>query len=196
MRDRPAPKRRTSDPDEPLHGDEDDVVFDSLHWLAAGLFLAAGTEAGLGERRGDHRPDDAVRWGPLIAAPLAGGAHAARALFPGTATRIAAQVLNGVAVVVGAAGVAGAVHAAMREEPGDRAFDSRTRVRERLPSFAPLTFAIAGLLGVLLDRDERTVAEEREQIRAELRRTRRRARVLDRLVPERKPRFDRVVLHI
>lgn len=195
MRNGPRPKRKRTDA-EVERIEDDDVVFESVHWLTAGLFLAAGTEAGLGERRGDDRPADAVRWGPLIAAPLAGGAHAARALFPGEASRVAAQVLNGIAVVVGAAGVANAVYGALREEPGDRAFETRTRARERVPSLAPLTFALAGLLGVLLDRDERTAAEERSELREELRRTRRRARVLDRIVPERKPRFDRVVLHV
>jgi hypothetical protein len=196
MRKPPRQARTDSESALDTAEDDDDVVFESVHWLAAGLFLAAGTEAGLGERRGDDRPSDAVRWGPLLAAPLAGGAHVARALFPGQATRMAAQVLNGVAVVVGAAGVASAVYGALTTEPGDRAFESRTRARERLPSLAPLTFALAGLLGALLDRDERTAAEERSAVRDELRRTRRRARILDRIVPERKPRFDRVVLHV
>lgn len=186
--------KRTREPE--LETEDDDVVFESVHWLAAGLFLAAGTEAGLGERKGEDRPLDAIRWGPLLAAPLAGGAHAARALFPSRTTRIVAQVLNGIAVVVGAAGVASAVHSAINAEPGSRAFEKRSRARERLPSLAPLTFALAGLLGALVDRDERTAAEERDELLEELRRTRRRARVLDRLVPERKPRFDRVVLHV
>jgi hypothetical protein len=196
MRLRSRPLRGEPVRNEDFEDGADSLTFDSLHWLTAGLFLAAGTEAGLGERRGDYRAEDAVRWGPLIAAPLAGGAHAARALFPGTATRIAAQVLNGVAVVVGAAGVAGAVYGALRDEPTDRAFHSRTRMPQRLPSFAPLTFAIAGLLGVLLDRDEREAAEEREALLDDLRRTRRRARLIGRLVPERKSRLDRIVLHV
>ena len=47
---------------------EDESAFGGLHWLTAGLFVAAGAEAAFGQRRGDYRPDDAVRWAPLIAA--------------------------------------------------------------------------------------------------------------------------------
>lgn len=175
--------------------EDDDVAFESLHWLAAGLFLAAGTEAGLGERRGDVRTDHAVRWGPLIAAPLAGGAHAARALFPGRASAIATRVLNGVAFVVGAAGVAGALHAA-GDEAAATGFAPRASLPRQLPSFAPLTFAIAGLVGVLIDREESLAAGRRAELNEEIDKARRRARIVDRLVPERKPRFDRIVLHM
>jgi hypothetical protein len=186
-------------PEEPIDDapdvDDDDVAFDSLHWLAAGLFLAAGTEAGLGERRGDVRTDHAVRWGPLIAAPLAGGAHAARALFRGRATGIATRVLNGVAFVVGAAGVAGALHAA-RDEAAASGFEPRASLPRRLPSFAPLTFAIAGLVGVLIDREEAIAADRMAELREQVEAAVQRARLVDRLVPKRKPRLDRIVLHV
>jgi hypothetical protein len=191
----PVRRRVPDDPTHDAHDDDEDVAFDSLHWLAAGLFLAAGTEAGLGERRGDTRADHAVRWGPLIAAPLAGGAHAARALFPGRATGIATRVLNGVAFVVGAAGVAGALHAA-RDEAAATGFEPRASLPRRLPSFAPLTFAIAGLVGVLIDREESIAADRRAELHEQLRQAHRRASIVERLVPRRKTRFDRIVLHM
>jgi hypothetical protein len=191
----PVRRRLPDHPTDDAHEADDDVAFESLHWLAAGLFLAAGTEAGLGERRGDPRTDHAVRWGPLIAAPLAGAAHVARALFPGRATGVATRVLNGAAFLVGAAGVAGAIHAA-GDEAAATGFEPQPSLSRRLPSFAPLTFAIAGLVGVLIDREEVIAADRRAELRDEIRAAQRRARIVERLVPHRKARVDRVVLHV
>ena len=64
----------------------DDFAFGGLHLLVAGLFLASGAEAALGERRGEYAAAG-TRWGPLAAAPLAAAAHAARAIAPCRAPR-------------------------------------------------------------------------------------------------------------
>lgn len=157
-----------------------------LHWMAAGLFLAAGVEAALGERRGDHRASDAIRWAPLIAAPIAGVAHAARAAFPGKTTRALSQVANGIAIGVGAAGLASSVYAAVTAGADEEA---PTHWQHRVPSLAPLAFCAAGLLGIVLD-------DEEEDAEVELAELRRRARLYDRFVPPRKPKLDRIVVHV
>lgn len=163
---------------------EEDVPLGGLHWMAAALFVAAGAETALGERRGDHRGPDAIRWAPLIAAPVAGAAHAARAIWPSQTTRTATDIANGLAIGVGAAGLASSLYSAFSEPRAEGAdWD------ERLPSLAPLAFAAIGVLGLLLDREEEDIVE----IRAALER---RARIVERLVPKRKPRFDHVVVHV
>ena len=122
-----------------------------MHWLTAGLFVAAGVEAAVGERRGDYRPDP-IRWAPLVAAPIAGAAQAARALWPSSTTRMVAQLANGVALGVGAAGLASSVSSAMDLAEYDE--DESPTLLERMPSLAPLAFGAVGLLGLLLDSDE------------------------------------------
>ena len=89
--------------------------FAGLHWMTAGLFIAAGAEAALGKRRGEYRSDDAVRWAPLVAAPLAGAAQAARAIWPSPTTRYASRLINSVAVAVGAAGLISSVRVGLSE---------------------------------------------------------------------------------
>lgn len=150
------PKRRTRAP--AVHEEAPDMS--NLHLMTAGLFVAAGAEAALGERRGDYRPDDAIRWAPLVAAPLAGAAQLARAIAPGRTTRLIAQLVNGVALGVGAAGLASSVHDALREQRGEWADDEP--LRARVPSLAPLAFGAVGLLGLLLDADADDDEEEKE----------------------------------
>ena len=123
-----------------------------LHWLTAGLFVAAGAEAALGERRGDYRAD-AIRWAPMVAAPVAGAVQAARALWPSPTTRMIAQLVNGVALGVGAAGLAASVSDAMSDAEYDGDGESLS-LTERVPSLAPLAFGAVGLLGLLLDNED------------------------------------------
>ena len=163
--------------------DHDDSALSGLHWMTATLFLAAGAETALGERRGDHRAGDALRWAPLVAAPLAGAVHAARALWPGRATRMMSQVADGLAIGVGVAGIASSLYSAGQDD--DEVDDRSVAV----PSLAPLAFAAVGLLGMLLDREEAEIDETRASLE-------RRARVVERLVPQRKARVDRIVVHI
>jgi hypothetical protein len=161
--------------------DESDFALSGLHWLTAGLFLAVGAESAFGERRGDQRASHAVRWAPLLAAPLAGAAHAVRAIWPSPATRMLARVADGVALTVGTAGLASSLYSARRE--------NETSAHQQLPSFAPLAFAAVGVLGMMLD-------EEEEQVEDVQRSLERRARVVERLVPKRKARLDRIVVHV
>jgi hypothetical protein len=53
----------------------------------------------------------------------------------------------------------------------------------------PIAFASAGLLGLVLERQDREIAAAEQALRA-------RARVVERLVPRRKARVDRIVIHI
>ena len=164
---------------------EDDFALSGLHWMTAGLFIAAGAETAIGERRGDHRGPEAVRWAPLVAAPLAGAAHAARAVWPSHTTRVVTQVANGLALGVGVAGIASSMYAAATQQEEEEL----TGWGERLPSLAPLAFAAVGLLGMLLDREEEEIDETQDSLE-------RRARVVERLVPKRKPKLDRIVVHV
>lgn len=168
--------------DEP-DGDEDAHAFSGLHWMTAGLFAVAGLEAAAGERRGDYRAPGSLRWAPLIAGHAAAAAHVMRAAHPTRTSRIAAQVLDGIAIGVGTVGVASSLHSALR---ADRDPDSARSAR--LPSAAPLAFCAVGLLALLLDDEETAYEEERARLE-------RRARLMERLVPERKARVDRIVIH-
>lgn len=157
-RKRPATHKRTRPSDQATEHaiPEHDHGFAGLHWMTAGLFVAAGAEAALGQRRGDHRPAEAIRWAPVIAAPMAGAAQAARAIWPTPATRTLSQLVNGVALGVGAAGLASSVRAALREH--EYVIEERPSFWDRFPSLAPLAFGAVGLLGLLLDRDEEEAA--------------------------------------
>lgn len=168
----------------------DDYTFPALHWMTAAVFVAAGVEAAVGRRRGSGA--DEVRWGPLVVAPLAGAAHVARALLPGRVTRVAAQLLNGVAIGVGAVGIVSSTWAVIDDDAPDTAsyFGPRRKpLSKRIPSLAPLAFGAAGMLGVLLDREESADAAEHHALE-------RRARIVERLVPRRRPRVERIIVHV
>jgi hypothetical protein len=176
----PRPTERAAD---------DAHAFSPLHWMVAGIFIAAGAEAAFGRRRGEA--PDAVRWAPLVVGPLAGAAHVARAVLPGALTRIAAQVLNGVALGVGVIGAASSTWAVVEE--GSREWrwtgPRRKPLAKRVPSLAPLTFGAAGALGMLLDRQERLDSVEHARLE-------RRARIVERLVPKPRRRVERIVVHV
>lgn len=112
-------------------------------------------------------------WGPALIGPLAAAAHLTRMTRSDDAVEGATRVLDTAAVVLG---IGAAVTAILRGD-GGRA------------SAGPLGLASAGLLGLLLDRQERSVVEER-------RRLARRAAVVDRLVPRRRQKLDRIVVHV
>jgi hypothetical protein len=172
--------------------EEDTFAFSGLHWMAAGMFIAAGAQAALSQSKSNsQRVPGLVRWAPLVAAPLAGAAHAVRAARPTTTSRALSRVLDGLAIGVGAAGVASSIYTASRERtitggwPGSR----RRALTELGSSLAPLTFGITGILGMILDREE-------EQDSLAHRKLEKRARVVERFVPQRKPKLDRIVVHI
>jgi hypothetical protein len=171
------------------HEPDDERTFDALHWMVAGVFLAAGAEAAFGSRRGAGRDD--VRIAPLVAGTTAAAAHVARALLPHRAARTIAQLLNGVAIGVGAAGVVSSVLNVAQDDAREWRWSGPRRkpLFKRIPSLAPLTFGVAGGLGVLLDREERADAREHDRLE-------RRARIVERLVPKRRARVDRIVIHV
>ena len=171
---------------EVLAGDEGEEAasptsFPELHWMTAALFLAAGADAAR-----QHLPlSDPARLAPLLAAPVVGAAHAARALSSAPGARQATRLLDGVAAGVAVAATARVAYNALaRGRPAEP-----PAPRGLAAALVPLTFGATAVLGLLLDR-----VEERE--RRELRRLRRRASVVERLVPRRRARMDHIVLHI
>lgn len=167
-------------------------AFQRLHWVAAGLFLAAGAEAALAARRTGSEMPGPLRWAPVIAAPLAGAAHAARAMRPSAATRTAASLLNGLAIGVGAAGVLAGAYAARSQRARRRAWSlppDHRPLAERITAAAPLTFGATGILGLVLDHEEQSEADARHRLE-------RRASLVERLVPKRRARIDHVVVHV
>jgi hypothetical protein len=176
------------DEDDDEHEDDileqDEFVLSGLHWLTAGLFIAAGAETVFGKRRGDFREPEAVRWAPLVTAPLAGAAHAAHALWPSSTTRTLTNVVDGLAIGVGAAGLASSIYNARQDQKLEEG-----SWPDQVPSFAPLAFAAIGVLGMVLLEEEEDTAEVHEQLAS-------RARIVERLVPKRKPKFDHIVVHV
>jgi hypothetical protein len=116
-----------------------------------------------------------VGWLPTVLAPLAAAAQAAHAVRPSAPTATATRVLNSAAVGAGVAGLVDSFVTSRR---------SRTR-----PSLSPLALASAGVLGLILEREERDALEAR-------RRLERRADLVERFVPRRRARVDRIVVHI
>lgn len=178
----------------PLTGDEvdEEPLFPALQWMTAALYVAAGAETLFRQRRRHALWRDPLRVAPLLAAPLAGAAHAVRAVSSSPPSRLAAQILDGVAAGVALAGLAQAAYgAAAPATPGQGGWP-RPRSGRGLglaATAAPLTFAATAVLGLLLEHEE-----ERE--REEIERLRRRASVVERLVPQRRRRFDRIVVHV
>jgi len=175
--------------------DEDAPTFPALQWMTAALFLAAGAEAAIRHRgAGDAARSgrlDALRLASLAAAPLAAAAHGTRAFTSAPPARLATRILDGVAAGVAMAGVAGAAYNALRLENGSgtAALAPAERVRRLVAVVTPLGFGAAALLGLLLEHEEEREGEE-------IRRLHRRASVVERLVPARRPRFDHIVVHV
>jgi len=177
----------------------DECAFPALHWMTAALFLAAGAEAALRPRTrapGTGSPGDAgavlatlrgllrdpLRSTPLLAAPLAGAAHAARALGGVPRARQATRTVDALAAGLAVAGAVDAAYNALGRRRAGPAPSLAAAV-------APLTFGATAVLGLILEHEEERERKERERLR-------RRASVVERLVPGRKPRLDRIVLHI
>jgi hypothetical protein len=181
---------READPeDEP---EETTPVFTNLRLFSANLLLSSGANATLYYLRSRNRRTayaaggpgaaTAKSWSASLAAmvPFALGAAAStaqarHAVDPSPGRHTASTLLTGAVVGLG---LAGAADAAMSAARGEKQF-----------SLAPLLFGYAGLLGFLLDRQESVVAEEEEQLE-------RRARIVERFVPKRKTRVDRIVVHV
>jgi hypothetical protein len=168
-------------------GEEETRAFPALRLLTAQLLLTTGIESArdalrapepkVAESPGYDRnawqtqrePRRAVsytaRWSPLLLGSAAAVAQVVHAVRPSPATRAATRVLNAGVIGVGVAGL----------------------LQNRSP--APLAMEAAGVMGLLLDRQERLTQQERERLQ-------RRADLVERLVPRRRPKLDRVVVHV
>ena len=150
-----------------------------LRAVNAQLLMATGVGATLEQLLGDAggSADDVpagLAWGPLLIAPLAAAANLRHASHPTEKTDAAVRLLTGATIGVGAALFL---------------FDSIATRGRGSWRIAPLAFASAGLLGLLIDRQEEEIARQERALT-------RRARVVERLVPRRRARLDRVVVHV
>lgn len=182
---RPHPRRAREEPPA-------EKPFAPLRFLTVPLLLATGAAATFEHLDRSRRPPveadgvdlrhaarEAPRplvagWAPLLVAPLAGAAQIARALRGDSPVRVAAQVLSGAVAGLGVAGLAASLY--QSSTVGGR------------PSAAPLAFGAVGVLGLLLDRQE-------EDVSRSLAEARQRARIVERLVPRRRTKLDRIVVH-
>lgn len=161
-----------------------------LRFIAAELLAVGGVDAALSALNNSPRTGDylqprravppgslAMRWVPVLLAPLAAAAHVRHGSDPSPGTAAATRILD--AAVLGA-GVAGLTFEILSR---------RRYTADGLPSLGPLALASAGLLGLLIDREERDLEEERDRLE-------RKAAIVERFVPRRKARLDRVVVHV
>lgn len=116
----------------------------------------------------------ATAWAPSLLAPLAAAAHLRHTRSPSANTSAATRLLDAAVIGAGVAGLAEAL-ASLR--------------RGGTVSLTPVALAASGVLGLMLERQERISARERERLE-------RRASLVERLVPKRRPRLDRVVVHV
>lgn len=173
---------------------ETSPVFTALRLFSAELILSSGANATLHYLRGRNRAAGDARagslparargrdWTSTIAAlvPLALGAAASAAqvrlaLDPTPSRQTASTLLSGAVVGLGLASAADTAASAAR---------GRTQF-----SLTPLLFGYAGVLGFLLDRQEAHVADEEHQLE-------RRARIVERFVPKRRTKVERIVVHV
>ncbi|CAN5535760.1 hypothetical protein BH24GEM3_BH24GEM3_09420 [soil metagenome] len=180
---------------EPEEEDEgtDETRFHALRLLTAELFLATGVNATLqylrGRSRGAHTDYDGTELNggaadgrsrvaglaPALLAPLAGVAQLVHTFRPSDASHNATRFLNGAALALGAAGLADSIRASTRGE-------------ERF-SLAPLLLSYVALFAYFVERQEAQVAEEREELEH-------RASIVERFVPRRRTKLDRIVVHV
>jgi hypothetical protein len=161
---------------------------DPLRLLAAELLLVTGIGATLDVlsrtreaqkdripgRHGGDVPLAAV-WGPALLAPVAAAAHARLAGGHSAPAERASRILDTAVIGLGVAELATSV--------------TGLQAHRRPPSLVPLALASAGLLGLVVAHREKQV--EREQERLE-----RRARIVERVVPQRRAKLDRIVVHV
>ena len=166
--------------------------FKALRLLTAQILFLTGTQVALENlqrSRSEEGPpfphgspgperrifDLVASWAPAVVAPLAGAAHLSQAMRPHEGTSSTARALSFAAV---GAGVTGLIDTWVEAR--------RTRTR---PSLAPLALASAGLLGLIVEREEQDVHKERQRLQ-------RRSSLAERLVPRRRGKLDRIVVHV
>lgn len=172
-----VPRRASRGNGEPASSPE-------LRWTAAALALTTGATA--------TRPDGsrAIRRLPLILAPVLGVTQVVASRTTDPRARTMARVLGTVALGVAAAELALASYRAVsrRDREGTWRGGHRPTRREVNEFLAPVAFGATGLLTLLLEREERRHAEALRE--------RRRTSLAKRIVPRRKARVDRIVVHV
>jgi len=168
---------------------EETMSLDSLRVLAAELLLVTGVGATLDvlsrsrQSQRDRIPGRAhlgdaplaAVWGPVIIAPLAAAAHIRQAAGPSERASRASRFLDTAVIGFGLAEFASSI--------------TGFQFQKRTPSLVPLALASAGLLGLI-------VAQRERETEREYRALERRAEIVERLVPKRRPRLDRIVVHV
>lgn len=170
---------------ELMNGHEADEIEEhsrlaAVRGVTAQLLLATGAGATLEQlaheqaEEGRQTVPVALTWAPLLLGPLAAAANLEHARRPSERSEAAVRFLTSASIGFGAALFV--VDALLnRGDPPRR--------------IAPLAFASAGLLGLLLDKEEHEIEATEHDLE-------RRARIVERLVPRRKAKLDRVVVHV
>lgn len=167
--------------------------FRALQLLTAQMLLVTGADAALhalrqselataqapprthdSDRQTPSAQSFAATWAPTLLAPVAAAAHLRHSADPSPATALATRILDAAVIGAGAAALVGSLIA------------SPSR---RNAALGPLALASAGALGLVLDRQQRATEQQMAQLRH-------RASVVERLVPRRRARLDRVVVHV
>jgi hypothetical protein len=171
------------------NADDQEHGWNALRVVAAELLLLTGVGATLDvlsrtrEAQRDRIPGRtgstpiplAAIWGPALVAPIAAAAHLRQAIRPSEDAERASAVLDVAVIGLGVAELVTSL--------------TGFRSRGRPPSLVPLALASAGVLGLVVAHQERET--EREHRRLE-----QRANLLERLVPQRRPKLDRIVVHV
>jgi hypothetical protein len=169
--------------------DDPETGLDPLRVVAAEMLLVTGIGATLDvlararDSQRDRIPGQsgsgdvplAAVWGPALIAPVAAAAHLRQSTGPSQQASRASRFLDSAVVLMGVAELATSL--------------TGFQARKRTPSLVPLALASAGLLGLIVAHRERASTEEK-------RRLEKRARIVERLVPQRRPKLDRIVLHV
>jgi hypothetical protein len=151
-----------------------------LRAAAAPLFVVTGALAAIerATRPAQETRDDALHgpltWAPLIIGPLAAASQAQRAREPDEEVERFTRALNGTAIALGGTLLL---------------YDLLRSGSSVSRPFGPLGLVFAGLLGIAVDRAEARVAASEADLR-------RRATLIERLVPRRRARVDRIVVHV
>lgn len=155
---------------------EPEPSFAGLRVLTAQLLLATAAGTALDARAAStEETPRAATWAPLLLGPLAAAAHLAHAFRPSSATTAATRVVDATVIGLGVAELTVSLLTGRRQS--------------QPPSLAGVALGAAGVLGILLRREEQRVAAEREELE-------RRAAVVERWVPQRRAKLDRVVVHV
>ena len=160
---------------------------DGVQLLTAELLLFTGVGSALESlrRSRETQPTDGTsissalrrptRFGPVLLGAAAAAAHVVYAFRPTERTRLATRTFDLAVAGIGLLSLADEIAQARRDGG--------------VPAASPAALASAGLLGILIDRSETRQAAERERLE-------RRASVVERLVPRRRSRLDRIVVHV